>query len=110
MGQGTGARKLGQGSWGKEQLEEIPTNTINTNLQENTKLPTPPLRVLNVTESFDCAQSQNEHINNSTNTNSNVTVDTGRIASESFLSFFRQISMAQQTTIRDAIDTYDTEI
>ena len=92
------------------EIEEIPTNTISINLQENTELPTPPLWVLIVTESFDRARSQNELINNSTNTNSIVTADTGRITSESFLSFFCQISMAQQTTIRDAIDTYDTEI
>ena len=67
--------------------QNIPTNA-NTNLQTDTEMP--PLRVLNVTESFDCLQSHNETINNanSTNTNSNATMDTVKIASESFLSFF----------------------
>ena len=66
--------------------QNISTNT-ETNLQIDTELP--PLRVLNVTESFDRLQSHNETINNtSTNTNSNATMDTGKIASESFLAFF----------------------
>ena len=52
----------------------------------------PPLHVLNVTES-----------------NSNTTLDTNKIASDSFLSFVRQISATQQNTIRGAISTFDAE-
>ena len=42
-------------------------------------------------------------------TNFNGTADTGHIASDSFLSFFRQFSTPQQATIRDTISTFDTE-
>ena len=84
--------------------QEIPPNT-------DTNLPTdlPPLRVLNVTESFDRVQSDTINNANSTHTNSNATIDTGKIASDSFLSFFRQISTTQQNTIKRAISTFDSE-